>query len=137
MSDLVYFLVLSNPTEGGDEEYNRWYSRRHITDVLLQVAGVRSVQRFGLAEHQRRAPPYSFRFMALYEVERDSAEKVFAELEARSGTAVMPISDTFDRKHLAIVFDPITPKLTPGTAAAYARGEADVDTGGVPGNVSL
>lgn len=137
MSDVVYFLVLSNPTEGGDEEYNRWYSRRHITDVLLQVPGVRSVQRFGLAEHQRRAPPYSFRFMALYEVDRDAAQSVFAELEARSGTDVMPISDTFDRKHLAIVFDPITPKLTPETAAAYARADGDADTGGVNGNVSL
>ncbi|HET6526362.1 hypothetical protein [Sphingopyxis sp.] len=122
MSDLVYFLVLSNPTEGGAEEYNRWYSRRHITDVLLQVEGVRSVQRFGLGEHQRRKPPYAFQFMALYEVERDAAEHVFAELEKRSGTEVMPISDTFDRNHIALVFDPVTPKLTPATAAAYALG---------------
>lgn len=123
MSDLVYFIVLSNPVEGGEEEYNRWYSRQHITDVLIQVPGVRSVQRFGLATHQRRKPPYAYRFMALYEVERDRAESVFAELEARSGTEVMPVSDTFDRNHIALVFDPITPKVTPATAPAFAVGE--------------
>lgn len=123
MSDLVYFVVLSNPVDGGEDEYNRWYSRRHVTDVLQQVLGVRSVQRFGLAADQRRKPPYAFRYMALYEVERDRAAQVFAELEARSGTAVMPISDTFDRNHIALVFDAITPKLTPSTAPAYAAGE--------------
>lgn len=120
---LLYFIVLSNSTEGDEEEYNRWYSRRHVTDVLLQIAGVRSVQRFSLAADQRRKPPYAFRYMALYQVERDRAVEVFAELESRSGTEVMPISDTFDRNHLALVFDPITPRLTPETAAAYSAGQ--------------
>jgi hypothetical protein len=121
--ELVYFLVLSNPTAGGDEEYNMWYSRRHITDVLLQVPGVRSVQRFTLAPDQRRKPPYRFRYMALYRIERDRAAEAFAELEARSGTAVMPISPTFDPDHIALVFDAITPRLTPRDAAAYAAAE--------------
>lgn len=120
---LLYFVVLSNPVDGGEEEYNRWYSRRHVTDVLLQVPGVRSVQRFSLAADQRRKPPYPFRYMAMYRVERDRAASVFAELEARSGTDVMPINEAFDPNHIALVFDPITPRLTPETAAAYAAGE--------------
>jgi hypothetical protein len=123
MSDFLYFVVLSNPTEGNDNEYNQWYSRRHVTDVLLQVPGVRHVQRFALAADQRRKPPYAFGYMALYEVEKARAAEVFAALEARSGTEVMPISDTFDRNHIALVFDAITPKLTSETAAAYAAGE--------------
>jgi hypothetical protein len=120
--DVLYFIVLSNPTEGDDDEYNRWYSRRHITDVLLQVDGVKSVQRFTLSAQQRRPPPYSFRYMALYQVDRARAGQVFSELQARSGTEVMPVRSTFDPKHIALAFEPITPLLTPETAADFAAG---------------
>lgn len=119
---IIYFIVLSNPTPGDDDEYNRWYSRRHITDVLTQIPGVRSAQRFQLATDQRSEPPYQFRYMALYRVEKERAAEVFAELKARSGTDVMPVSGTFDPNYLALVFEPITPRLTPQTAAAYTAG---------------
>ncbi len=113
--DLLYFFVLSNPTPGDDDEYNQWYTNRHIVDVVKLVPGVRSVQRFALADEQRRDPPYAYRYLAFYEVERDQAAEVFAQLRSISGTEIMPVSDTFQRDHIALVFTPITGKVTADT----------------------
>lgn len=119
--ETVYMLVLSKPTPGDEDEFNRWYSHRHITDVLIQVPGVRSVQRFALAEEQRRRPPYAYTHLAVYNIDKGQAKSVFADLEKRSGTEVMPISGTFDPDHLALVYEPITEKITPETAEEFAN----------------
>jgi hypothetical protein len=116
-SDVLHFVVLSNSTPGNDDRFNDWYSQRHIVDVLKHVPGVRGVQRFALADDQRRSPPYAFRYLAIYEVEKQLAGEAFDTLRRLSGTEVMPVSDTFLPEHLALVFDAITPRLTPADVA--------------------
>lgn len=108
--DVLTFLVLSNPTEGDNEAFNDWYSNRHIVDVIEQVPGVRTIQRFRLSEAQRKPGPYAYRYLCIYRVERAHAANAFARLEARSGTLAMPVSDTF-ASYLPLVFEPLAPAI--------------------------
>ena len=48
------FIVFTNPVEGKESEYNDWYNRQHIPDVL-NIPGFVSGQRFRLADADRKS----------------------------------------------------------------------------------
>jgi hypothetical protein len=85
------FVVFTNCREGTDSAFNRWYDEQHAPDVLA-VPGFVGITR-GLAVPQNGEPP-THRYMAIYEIESDDVDAVLAELMRRSGTELMPISDT-------------------------------------------
>ena len=43
------FLVLTNPIEGEEDAFNKWYDAQHVPEVL-DVPGVIAAQRYDLAE---------------------------------------------------------------------------------------
>ena len=45
-------IVLTNPVDGREDEYNDWYTNVHLDDVL-KVPGVVAAQRFRRSNHQR------------------------------------------------------------------------------------
>src|SRR5215469_214807 len=45
------FLVLTNPVQGKEKEYNDWYTNQHIPDVV-SVPGIVAAQRYKLADFQ-------------------------------------------------------------------------------------
>lgn len=104
MSEYV-MVVMTNPVEGRDGDYNDWYDNRHLEDVL-RIPGIVSAQRFHLAPAQRYDPPHPFAYLALYTIETDDIAAVLDELKARSGTALMPISEAMASKRMAYVFEP-------------------------------
>lgn len=106
------YIVLSNPVEGREDEYNDWYTNTHIVDVM-KVPGLLSAQRFRLAPSQRRDPPHAYRYLTIYEIDGSDLAGSLAVLKSQSGTAAMPVSDAFDPRHIGLVFEAITPKLDP------------------------
>jgi hypothetical protein len=105
-------LVLSNASGGRDDEFNQWYSNRHIPDVL-KVPGFKAAQRFRLADAQLRGKKSEWRYLAVYEIETDDLKKTLDTLGSRLGTDAMVISDTLDMKSLgAFAFTPITERAT-------------------------
>lgn len=89
-------VAFSNAADGRDDDYNRWYGRQHMPDVLA-IPGMISAERYtcvGEGPH---------RYMAIYEIETDDLESLIAEFQKRAGTELMPISDALDRAtaHLA------------------------------------
>jgi hypothetical protein len=58
-------LVFSNPVEGRDDEYNKWYDEVHMKD-LLGVSPFKSAERFRVAQVQG-LPEGSHRYLAVYE----------------------------------------------------------------------
>jgi hypothetical protein len=85
------FVVHSNAVEGREQEYNEWYSNRHLDDVLA-CTGVTAARRLVLADQQIRAGSQPFNYLALYEIETDNPQIFFDELSARIGTEHMPRS---------------------------------------------
>lgn len=85
-------VVLSNPVPGREEEFNDWYSNQHVPDVLA-IPGVIAASRYRRIG-ESAAPPFGrFRYMAMYELETNDLRALFRELNARVGTARMPMHD--------------------------------------------
>jgi len=106
------FVVLSNPTTPAQEaEYNEWYNKTHIPDVLNVPCFV-AAQRFKLAEAQFADGKPAHRYLALYELETDDLKGALAELQKRVGTADMYMSPAIDMKGLsASTFTPVAERV--------------------------
>jgi hypothetical protein len=89
MSDAL-LMAFSNPVEGREDEYNKWYDEVHLSDVLA-VPGIVSGRRYELAPGGRG----EHRFLAVYDVEGDPREAV-RELISRMKTGEIPLSDAID-----------------------------------------
>jgi hypothetical protein len=97
------FVVSSNPAEGREQEYNDWYSNRHLAD-LRALPGVVSARRFVLSDTQMADVPQHFKYLALYEVETDDLQDFIRQLRSRSGTESMPISTALSSTVSAILW---------------------------------
>jgi hypothetical protein len=100
-------LVLTNPVDGREDEFNDWYTNRHLDDVL-KIPGIVAAQRFALSPVQRMSPPLPWTYFAIYEIETDDLAATVDALTSRSGTALMPISDAMQAQRQAFVVQPIT-----------------------------
>jgi hypothetical protein len=94
MTEKNTLLVFTNPVEGREDEYNDWYDRVHVPD-LLKVPGVVSAQRYEVVPDGNGEPRH--KYLAVYEIDGDPAE-VTAELGRRMATGEIPLSDTLDVK---------------------------------------
>jgi len=106
MAEFTY-LVLTNPVPGREEEFNRWYTEQHVPDVL-RIPGVVSAQRFRRTEQQRGNGVQPWQYMALYACEAAEPQVVTDGIQARIGTADMPMSDALAEVRYACYFEPIT-----------------------------
>jgi hypothetical protein len=101
------FVVNSNPVDGREQEYNEWYSNRHLAD-LRALPGVVSARRFVLNDVQLAEARQPFKYIALYEVETDDLQDFIGQLISRSGTESMPISTALSRTTSAILWKELT-----------------------------
>lgn len=105
------FVVLTNPTAGKDAEFNEWYNKQHIPDVL-NVPGFVCAQRFRLADTQMGGAESKHKYLALYEIETDDVAKALKDLQSRIGTDDMIMSDAIDMKEVsAFIFTPVAEKV--------------------------
>jgi hypothetical protein len=93
-------IVLTNPVEGRDEEFNRWYSDVHIGDVK-KVPGVTGARRF------RTVGPGEYKYAAIYDFDCEDPNAVVAEIMARWKTDQMPGTDAFDESRFLML--PVQP----------------------------
>ena len=86
-------LVFSQPFPGREDEFNEWYTGRHLDDICA-LPGFTSAQRFKLNSVSMGTAlnPH----LAIYDVETDDPDRVIENLFANRGTPAMPISPAFD-----------------------------------------
>lgn len=98
-------MVLTNPVEGREDEYNTWYDTAHLPDVL-SVKGFVAAQRFEVSEVS--AASVAHRSVTIYEIECDDiGATAQALLDAQ-----LPVSDAFDRGSAsAIYYRPVTDRI--------------------------
>jgi hypothetical protein len=103
-------VVLTNPIEGQDREYNEWYDNQHLADVV-DVPGFKSAQRFRLRDPM--GYHHAQRHLAIYEIETDDPDAAIAALQGRRGTDVMRLSDALDLDtSVAGLFEACSPVVT-------------------------
>ena len=101
-------IALTNPLEGQEEEFNRFYTEQHIPDVL-RVPGVVAAQRFKICTDPTKA---QYQYYAVYEIEADDVMAVAKEIGRRSGTPEMAKNPGQDKASYAAFFEPITERFT-------------------------
>ena len=84
------YVVMTNPVEGREAEYNAWYDEIHLKDVC-SAQGFVGARRFRLADGDS-----AHRYLALYEMETDDPQRDLAALTALAGTDRMRMSDALD-----------------------------------------
>lgn len=77
MSNTYLVLVLTEPTDGNENEFNDYYENLHL-DEVLESTGWRSAQRFKLVDEAGEGCPLPY--LASYEAEADSAAEVLQTL---------------------------------------------------------
>ncbi len=71
-------LILSEPTEGREDEYNEYYENLHLREVL-QTTELLSAQRFQLVDE--KGAPCPLPYLALYEAEADDPGEVIRNID--------------------------------------------------------
>lgn len=96
-------LVMSNPVDGREHEYNQWYEDPHL-DQVIETAGFASAQRFVLGAAAGVESPH--RYLALYETVGESAEEVLERLDESRPRRLQ--SDAIDAAGAGVwVFEPM------------------------------
>lgn len=83
------FIALTNPIEGEDDAFNKWYDTQHVPEVL-DVPGVVAAQRYDITELKvpddedlpAQLPPPTHRYMVIYELDNEP-DVVMAEFLKR------------------------------------------------------
>jgi hypothetical protein len=96
------FVVLSNPIEGEDDSFNKWYDEVHVPEVL-DVPGVVAAQRYDLRELDvpddpdlpAQLPPATHRYLVIYELDQEP-DAVMANFLERVMTGKLSLGETLD-----------------------------------------
>ena len=92
-------VVLSNPREGREDEFNKWYDEVHLPD-LLAIPGVTAGARYRV-HHLEGMPSPAYRYLAIYELDGEP-EAVLAEMGARRADGRNVASDSVDAEHASL-----------------------------------
>ena len=86
-------LVFSEPFEGREEEFNKWYTGQHLDD-LVALPGFTTAQRFVV--HSVSMGTALNKYLAIYDVETDDPDWVIENMFAMKDTPAMPIDESFN-----------------------------------------
>lgn len=106
MQDYTY-VVYSNPVAGREDEYNDWYTNRHLADVVA-VQGFVSAQRFRIVDSTAGVSPPQ-RYMALYTMRTDDPDGLLLRLQQLVESGAMEMSEAFSQDGLVtLLYQPIS-----------------------------
>ena len=86
-------VVMSDAKEGGEDEFNAWYTNEHLADIVA-MPGFRSAKRWRLRTLNMGA--FSNKYLAIYDIDADDPEKAVDDMFALRDTPAMPLSPAFD-----------------------------------------
>ena len=101
-------VVLTNAVPGQEEEFDRWYSERHLADVTA-VPGFVSAQRFKVVDPSAEGAPKQ-RYMAIYNIRTEDPEALIADLQKLVESGQMEMSPALSMDNMAMtLYEAITP----------------------------
>ena len=89
------FIAFSRPLDGHEQDYDEWYDRQHMPDVL-SVPGFVSAQRYDVVGRRPEEMTRPYSRMIVYEIESDDVDATVGELRARIGAGEIATGDLFD-----------------------------------------
>jgi len=126
---LYYFMVYSNPTDGKEDEYNRWYDRIHAP-VVIEGGDFVWAQRFELApEDESFAGPgtpelKTRKYMVIFAAESDNIKETLRDANERLAMTRNTRSDSLDYSTLqAVSWKALGPPTTQAQAKKWLAEE--------------
>jgi hypothetical protein len=118
-------LVFSNAKPEHEDEFNDWYNKVHVVDLVDKIDGIEAGQRFQVAGTYRDSSA-DYKYLAMYWIPEDKLDAARAGLKwqrqdreealaAGRTPAVPKFEEGFDGDVSALFFTSITDKYT-GTA---------------------
>lgn len=106
------FAVLTNATEGQEDEFNAWYDKVHLPEVVAAVPGFVAARRYRLSPAQLEGySDTTHRYLALYWVQGDPAEAL-AALSGGLGDGTIVLQPCIDTDDIVCMnFEAIAPLL--------------------------
>jgi hypothetical protein len=95
-------MLLTQPKEGREQEYNHWYDTVHLPQLVAHSA-IKQAQRFEL--RQKIAGEKEYPYLAVYDIETDDIGAVLAELGSASAAGRMSVSDALSPDSWGAVFE--------------------------------
>jgi hypothetical protein len=103
------YVVMTSPKPGMDTEYNQFYTRQHVPDVL-RVPGILRAQRYKLTADQRAPENQPHKYLCVYDVETDDLARMVEEIGCRLGTPDMPRNEFMAQERLVAFFEEMEPE---------------------------
>ncbi|RVT94450.1 DUF4286 family protein [Sphingomonas crocodyli] len=92
-------LVVTNPVEGREDEYNDWYDNQHLADVIA-MDGYTAAKRYTVTALMGDKPAGTY--AAVYEMETEDPITAFESLGKAMDAGTMYISDAMDPVRLSV-----------------------------------
>lgn len=103
MTQRSLYLVFSNPAEGREDDFDKWYDDVHIPEVLT-LPGFKSAQRITQQTGDQPSPVApKQRYGVIYEVDGDPAE-IAANLNEAMANGTLHMTDAVDPRSFQMAF---------------------------------
>ncbi|WP_375779427.1 hypothetical protein ACE103_11055 [Bradyrhizobium sp. ma5] len=105
-------VALTNPIRGREADYNRWFERAHIPEIL-SVPGFLSARRFEVADNQIGPTPVPYKYLTVYEVETPDLGATLVQLGKTVQSGTKTDSSDVDRRAIW-VYAPMSDNFVAG-----------------------
>jgi hypothetical protein len=118
-------VILSNPAEGREEEYNAWYDACHMPEALELIPGRVAARRYRLNDVQRPGQDPPWRYLTLYELRGDDVAALQrADEEVRRSGRLTPGNGVIAPDSAVWLYTAISAPIVRGSGAALSAGVA-------------
>jgi hypothetical protein len=117
------FVILTNPTEGREDDFLRWYDA-HIPEILDHYPGLTTGQLFKAPQAQRGGQAPDWEYLALYDLEAADVADYFA-IEPHGLKGMTQADGALAPRPAQWVFSPIGPRVTRSEIGATTAAVAD------------
>lgn len=90
-------VVLTNPVADREAEFDAWYDEVHLGQVC-DIEGFTGARRLPLQRMMSDGPKYVS--LAIYDIETDDLDAALHEMERRSGSEQLVVSEALDTANL-------------------------------------
>jgi len=116
------FLALTNPTGPREAEFNEWYSRCHIPEVVTHGRGFSGGRRFRQHGNFRSDGVLAWRYLALYDLTSDDLQGYHRQPWNEHRPALTPFTGLLQDDHAAWIFSPVGPRVRADGSASGEHG---------------
>jgi hypothetical protein len=96
-------LVFSRAQPGREDEFNEWYNRQHIPDVLRLAPEIRTARRYSLTTLALPPGSPTWAYVTIYDIAPGDVGPVLERMNQAMGTPRMPLSDTAELSSIGLL----------------------------------